>query len=696
MKFSQNKKIIFISFLIIAILFVGELKFVHAWSLFGIADITSGVISSIAQVVGYILGFIGGVFLAIAGYLIQLALNINFELLKSPVVQTGWKIVLNFANLGFVLAIIIIAFATIFRSESYAMKQTLWKLIVAALLVNFSLVIAGAFINVSDIFSEFFLQQGGIRNPVEWSRAFAGMFRAQALLKVSETLTAKGGLDVATAAVNTITGDVLMTIASVFFIPLFTVLAAITLLAVAIMLLIRYVFLGILLLLSPIVWLLWIFPSTQDLWKKWWSQFLRWTFFAPIMLFFIYLAMVAMKYQPEAVRQFTQNPAATANVKLTFGVEIIGEMAIVIGLVMGGLIAANSLGITFAGTAYGWAQSVGKSFGGWVGRKGIQAGTALPRSKWGTKAIEAIEKFGATGKKGLGWRALQTITQPIRAQVGERLSSLAAIGGEKAVAEAKERFKDWDDKRLARTIYSMDAPERVAALQRLRQNKTLDLLPDASAFINQKTFDLFLKYGQPKPDFENVGRATGVDPDSLRALREGKFDKEVINEETGKKETIEVTFESARRAFWKNFRPEHATKMQIDDYFRQRPEFGLSADEKARFHKEDVKDILETNPDILANIYRGIKGQNLDHFNDDLLFKFIDGEVKKSGMESRREWLESVKDPATGRKKYERLLTWMDSSAARSLGAGLGSEDEKKRRQSAGPTMPGYESGKYD
>ncbi|NCO44910.1 hypothetical protein GW888_02445, partial [Candidatus Wolfebacteria bacterium] len=307
-------------------------------------------ISAVAQGVGYFFGFIAGVFMTIAGYLVTLALNINFALLKSPVVQTGWQIVLNFTNLGFVLAIIVMAFATIFRVQSYAMKKTLWKLIVAALLVNFSLVIAGAFINISDIFSNFFLKQGGIKDPLEWSKAFAAMFRAQALLKVGETIAAQGFVDTATGAINTFGAAGLQAIASVFFIDLFTVLACLTLLATAVMLLIRYVFLGILLLLSPIVWLLWIFPGTQHLWQKWWSQFLRWTFFAPIMLFFISLSLYAMKNQPEAVRQFTQNSAAVANVQLTFGVEVIGEMIIVIGLVMGGLFAANSLGITFAST----------------------------------------------------------------------------------------------------------------------------------------------------------------------------------------------------------------------------------------------------------------------------------------------------------------------------------------------------------
>lgn len=81
--------------------------------------------------------------ISLTAYLIEWAIEWGQDVLNLSIVKEGWNIVLNFANLGFVLAIIVIAFATIFRVESYALKQTLWKLIVAAILVNFSLFIAG-------------------------------------------------------------------------------------------------------------------------------------------------------------------------------------------------------------------------------------------------------------------------------------------------------------------------------------------------------------------------------------------------------------------------------------------------------------------------------------------------------------------------------------------------------------------------
>ncbi|HDH31292.1 MAG TPA: hypothetical protein ENH26_00785 [Candidatus Wolfebacteria bacterium] len=419
MKSKRNKIIFLIGIPVLVIISIfGGIKVANA-TIFDIGDITASAISFVLETVGYVFGFIGGVLMSIAGYLVKLTLSINFEILTSPTVTTGWQIVLSFANLGFVLAIIVIAFATILRLETYAMKQILWKLIVAALLVNFSLVIAGALINVSDTLSNFFLTGGGaignITNPLEWSDAFAGMFKAQALLRVNESFQAEGVIDAATGAINSISGIALQSIASIFFIAIFTILASLTLLATAVMLLIRYVFLGILLILSPIVWLLWIFPATIKLWQKWWSHFIRWTFFAPIMLFFMFLALYTMQNQPEAIRQFTENPEAIKEISLTFGIEIIGEMIIVIGLVVGGLIAANALSITFASATYGAAQGGGKMFGGWVGRKGTRA------AGWAFRGQEKIDSV--TG--------LPIYQKGPRAMIQRKLKSWGTAGGAK-------------------------------------------------------------------------------------------------------------------------------------------------------------------------------------------------------------------------------------------------------------------------
>ncbi len=569
------------------VLFFGEVRFAHALSSFGIGDITANVISFVAQGVGYIIGFIGGVFLTIAGYLIQLALNINFEILKSPVVQTGWKIVLGFANLGFVLAIIVMAFATIFRVQSYAMKQTLWKLIVAALLVNFSLVIAGAFINISDIFSNYFLQQGGIRNPVEWAKSFAGMFRAQALLKVSETMSAQGVVDTATGVVNTFGSTVLQTIASVFFVALFTILAAITLFAVVIMLLIRYVYLGILLLLSPIIWLLWIFPSTKHLWTKWWQQFLRWTFFAPIMLFFIYLAMYSMQYAPDSVRQFTRNPQATANVSLTFGVEVIGEMAIVIALVMGGLIAANSLGIEFSKTAYDWAQKSGKGFGRWVGRNTLEAtGGRFFASK-------LLRGDVATGKKGLVERLSASKIPGVRF-VGRGLNRLGETTEKTLQAGYAKGAKGLTPDRLNYEIQNSRGSRRAVLMQEAAKRKNIDM-KILGSIINdpQKMEGIQKNFINSGLDFKDIEKAIGRSFEMIGAKTAGD---------------LRATTEK----FVKSQAPKDWAKGQWNDVFSKTTDQGLENIQKELARA--FAGLGEHGHGAYAKIMPSIKGRNMEDF----------------------------------------------------------------------------------
>src|SRR4030042_2731650 len=158
-------------------------------------------------------------------------------------VHTGWQIVLNFANLGFVLAIIVIAFSTIFRRESYAMKQTLWKLIVAALLVNFSLTIAGAFISVSNIFTDFFLQN---LNGKSISDGLMGVLNPQALIEVEDA----SAWDILTGMFSYL----FKYIASLLFVIVFNFIIILTFFALFIMLLIRAIMLGLLLVIMPIVW----------------------------------------------------------------------------------------------------------------------------------------------------------------------------------------------------------------------------------------------------------------------------------------------------------------------------------------------------------------------------------------------------------------------------------------------------------
>ena len=154
---------------------------------------SAGAIYYTAVALAYLMGWIASAVFYFGGWLVDFALSINYEILKSPLIKSGAQIMLGFANLGFVLAIIIFAFATIFQLESYGSKKAFGRLVAAALLVNFSLFIAGAFIDVSHVFAKFFSDriesQGsaiGIGGGI--STQLADVMHVQTLLSLSDFL----------------------------------------------------------------------------------------------------------------------------------------------------------------------------------------------------------------------------------------------------------------------------------------------------------------------------------------------------------------------------------------------------------------------------------------------------------------------------------------------------------------------------
>jgi len=76
-------------------------------------------------------------------------LNFNPSSSNPSLVPQLWSFIKNFANLGIILGMIFTAIATILRIEKYSWKKMLPKLLLVALLVNFSLVIAGIFVDIS-------------------------------------------------------------------------------------------------------------------------------------------------------------------------------------------------------------------------------------------------------------------------------------------------------------------------------------------------------------------------------------------------------------------------------------------------------------------------------------------------------------------------------------------------------------------
>ena len=508
----KQKIILIVSILIIVVITLGfnQIRVAQAQAngpstLTNAADAPTNALESIGVAIVYpiILGIsnvmarIGGVLYTLASALIDLALRLNALVLKSPMVNTGWDIVLSFANLGFVLAIIVIAIATILRVQQYGAKNLLGKLIAAALLVNFSLMIAGVFMDSANVFTNFFTKQFGSANlsmklaaliqpqtlsdplssgsQMDWVEKYSrGVLK---LLDMSSPALKLLGLSAEKMAWGNVKdlgpGNLLTIIASFFFQILFTFLSVLVLLAIGIMLFTRYVYLGILLIISPIVWLFWIFPATSNLWGQWWKHFLRWTFFAPIMMFFLFLAISLMGTAPlsqpanQDALQFAQQFQAKQQ-GLPIDLMKFGNMVVVLGLLLGGLIAANSMGIHGSKAFMGMAQGAGKWARGTIrGLPGLAARTGT-----GQQITQTMQNAGLKGG-----RIARTISAPIRG-FGNIMAKEGTGRAAQTIAKTKKDLEGLtNDQKALRARGAMGPVAQAAFVEDAVKEGYLDKLP---------------------------------------------------------------------------------------------------------------------------------------------------------------------------------------------------------------------------
>lgn len=497
-------------------------------------------------VVTDIISTIGGALIVFGGLVVKLALKINIGAQSSPHVQVGFGATLALANIGFVLGIIVIAIATILRSETYGIKKLLRNLIIMAVLVNFGLVLAGAVLNFSDQLTLYFIRQvAPSGSPSDFGDRLIEAFNPPGLLtppaatkSASSTTSAEyAGLEGAITgfesyAPSDSAGDsaktFVQTLLNLVFVIIFEFIIAFTLLALAIMLLIRFGYMSWLLIILPLAWLTWVFPDFSRHFSKWWDTFIRWAFFAPFVTFALYLAVyVAQNRKQYLADQLTaivgtnaNNSSAVAMNALTgqsgggFLVTI-GEQIVIIVLALGGLMFANKFGISFADTARNAVKGAGKWATGVVGSAGVRsAGGVLSR---GRKAIESMEKSGVA---------------PVRF-LGRGLGKAMTAGTESQVQSATKSMADASNAALEGYLKGPSAANRIAAAQLLAKrpggNATLARNSD---LLNGTEFERFGKKGA----FGDIEKTIGSSADmrAAAALPAGPERDTALREATDK------------------------------------------------------------------------------------------------------------------------------------------------------------------
>ncbi len=327
------------------------------WSWAG--DLVIGITSILISILGPILTLIIKGVVYIASYSL---------FIKSPAVVNGWVVVRDISNMFFIVILLIIAFATILRLENYSYKKWLPKLILMALLINFSKTICGLLIDVTQVIMLTFINS--------FKDIAGGNFIEMLGIYDSVTLAQATG----TAGVA----------AGAYVLGLFYIIISIVVLVTIMMVLaMRIVMIWIYVVLSPLAYLLAAFPGGQSYASQWWSNFTKNLIVGPVLAFFIWLSFIAL--QSGGSWNITSDQAMLGTRGSTTGALI--KFVIAIGMLIGGLKIAQEIG--------GEAGSIaGKGMSALT--KGQTAVTNFGK-KWGGKILSGDNMLARKTAKKIGF-----------------------------------------------------------------------------------------------------------------------------------------------------------------------------------------------------------------------------------------------------------------------------------------------------
>lgn len=219
------------------------------------------------------------------------AVTAPISFIHEPVVTTGWALSRDLINIVFVIVLVVIGLATVLGLENLAAKKALPMLIIAAILINFSPVICGVFIDLANILMNIFKEPAlNIGNTLGAMPIQVVTFIQNEFFKLGkDPISFLVGLTNISSTINFLG----LLIAGILFnVVIFTVLGA-----YALIFTFRIMVLWILVILSPFAVLSYCFPRWPiigDIKKKWTGPFLQWTFIGVPLFFFLYLAQEIM------------------------------------------------------------------------------------------------------------------------------------------------------------------------------------------------------------------------------------------------------------------------------------------------------------------------------------------------------------------------------------------------------------------
>ncbi|MFA6272390.1 MAG: hypothetical protein WC693_04805 [Patescibacteria group bacterium] len=241
-------------------------------------DVSEAIIGAIGDFGANIMQLLG----SLLGMIIELVIKIfsynNFVNMKAPpAVHIGWTIIRDLSNMMFIVILIVIAFGTIMKLQQYHARSLLTKMIIMAVLINFSKTITGIFVDFSQVIMLTFVYSFQDSAAIVLT---VGLNLAQMTSFAQDT---KGFVNELKGI-----GSVIM---AIFLANGMLVVAIAVLLAMLVILVARILMIWILVILSPVAYIASVLPNTSRYASRWWTELGKNLTAGPVLAFFLWLSL---------------------------------------------------------------------------------------------------------------------------------------------------------------------------------------------------------------------------------------------------------------------------------------------------------------------------------------------------------------------------------------------------------------------
>lgn len=347
-------------------------------------------------------------------------------------IETGWQIVRDIANIGFIFALLYVAIGLVFDIGNMNVKKLLINIIVVALVINFSLFMTRVVLDASNILTRVFYNNMSITvdDASLYSNQISFSDREQSVREISsliitrinpQYLLSKDLFESPPSSQGNMWSRRETDGVVLFVIILLIVVYIITLsvfVSVSLLFLLRIVTIALGMILAPLAFATLMFPGLSGIKKigftQWTGDYLKAAFMAPVFIFFLYIIV-----------QFLSTDWIQINAQASFWVKIM-QVLIPMAILMGLLQAAKNVAMNMSG-------EMAKTVAGFAGKAaGAVAGVGAAVATGGT-AMAMRGTLGAAGakvansKKVNDWRESDSMWKRgfgnISAKIGEKAST---------------------------------------------------------------------------------------------------------------------------------------------------------------------------------------------------------------------------------------------------------------------------------